>query len=196
MGIIKKAARGTLAVSTLGLSVAAEKGINAGLAGKTASGEDLAPDEIDAGVIFKGMSHDRGRNAEVTLFRDRIERIKQRSRVSVSSAHQDVEMTPVRSMTSVQTKKDGFYTKVIIYAAGNEVEFRFRHDAAHEFRGALESLMLGDVPSTSAQPAVGTTTPDTPDTTEQIRKLAELRDSGILSEDEFQTKKAELLARM
>lgn len=31
---------------------------------------------------------------------------------------------------------------------------------------------------------------------DEIRKLAELRDSGILTEGEFQTKKAELLARM
>ena len=31
---------------------------------------------------------------------------------------------------------------------------------------------------------------------EEIRKLAELRDSGILTEAEFQAKKAELLSRM
>jgi hypothetical protein len=31
---------------------------------------------------------------------------------------------------------------------------------------------------------------------DQIRKLAELRDAGIVSEEEFQTKKAELLKRM
>jgi hypothetical protein len=32
--------------------------------------------------------------------------------------------------------------------------------------------------------------------TEQIEKLSELRDRGVLSEEEFQTKKAELLQRM
>jgi hypothetical protein len=31
---------------------------------------------------------------------------------------------------------------------------------------------------------------------DQIRQLAELRDSGILTEAEFQAKKAELLSRM
>lgn len=36
----------------------------------------------------------------------------------------------------------------------------------------------------------------TDDLTEQIRKLAELRDSGILSEDEFTAKKLDLLNRM
>ncbi|MFJ6931098.1 SHOCT domain-containing protein [Streptomyces nigra] len=31
---------------------------------------------------------------------------------------------------------------------------------------------------------------------EQLRQLAELRDAGILSEEEFTSKKAEILARM
>jgi hypothetical protein len=42
-------------------------------------------------------------------------------------------------------------------------------------------------------PAGASPQPDIPD---QIRKLGELRDSGLLSDDEFATKKAELLARM
>ena len=35
-----------------------------------------------------------------------------------------------------------------------------------------------------------------PDITDQIRKLAELRDAKVLTEREFQTKKRELLARI
>ncbi|MGZ8897898.1 MAG: SHOCT domain-containing protein [Halobacteriota archaeon] len=34
------------------------------------------------------------------------------------------------------------------------------------------------------------------DVTEQIKKLAELRDQGILTEEEFQVKKKELLAKL
>jgi uncharacterized membrane protein YeaQ/YmgE (transglycosylase-associated protein family) len=34
------------------------------------------------------------------------------------------------------------------------------------------------------------------DTTEQLRKLGELHDEGVLSDEEFERKKAELLARM
>lgn len=41
-----------------------------------------------------------------------------------------------------------------------------------------------------------TTTQTQPDIPEQIRKLAELKDAGILSEAEFDAKKGELLARM
>ena len=39
-------------------------------------------------------------------------------------------------------------------------------------------------------------TPAEPDLTDQIRKLGELRDAGILTEEEFQAKKAQLLDRM
>ena len=37
---------------------------------------------------------------------------------------------------------------------------------------------------------------DTPDITDQIKKLAQLRDEGILTEEEFQAKKTDLLSRM
>jgi hypothetical protein len=36
----------------------------------------------------------------------------------------------------------------------------------------------------------------TPDVTEMISKLASLREAGILTDDEFSAKKAELLARL
>lgn len=38
--------------------------------------------------------------------------------------------------------------------------------------------------------------PASPDVADQIRKLAELRDTGVLTADEFEAKKAQLLARM
>jgi uncharacterized membrane protein YeaQ/YmgE (transglycosylase-associated protein family) len=38
--------------------------------------------------------------------------------------------------------------------------------------------------------------PSSDEVTEQIRKLAELRDQGVLTDEEFETKKAELLSRV
>ncbi len=35
-----------------------------------------------------------------------------------------------------------------------------------------------------------------PDVLDQLRKLAELRDAGVISNDEFEAKKADLLSRM
>ena len=110
MSLLKKAAKGTLAVSTFGASVAAEKGIKHAR-GSVRTQDDLTEEEIAAGVLFRGMSHESGRNAQVTLYGDRIERIKERSRLSVSKAHQDVEMTPVRTISSGQADQDGFYIR-------------------------------------------------------------------------------------
>ncbi len=45
-------------------------------------------------------------------------------------------------------------------------------------------------------PGTGPSKPSGEDIPSQIEKLAALRDSGILTEEEFQTKKAELLSRM
>jgi Short C-terminal domain len=46
--------------------------------------------------------------------------------------------------------------------------------------------------ATPAAPASG----DTPDVTDQIRKFGQLRDQGLLTDEEFATKKADLLARL
>src|SRR4051794_2653075 len=90
MGLMKKAAKGTLAVSTLGTSVAAEKAVKV----LAARGADVTHEEEAAGAIFVGMSHESGRNSKVSLYADRIERVKERSRMSVSSARQDRNHAP------------------------------------------------------------------------------------------------------
>jgi hypothetical protein len=185
--------KGTLAVSTLGGSVAAEKAVRAAAAGlstKSATAGDLGEDQIADGVLFVGKSHDPGRNADVTLYSDRIERVKERSIASLSKARQDTEMTPVRSVTSVQAKKEGFFTRVTVYAAGNDIQFRFRHDAALQFKDALQALLLAPPPAAEPSPSAP------PDLAEQITKLGQLRDNGLITDEEFQAKKSEFLERM
>jgi len=181
---MKKAAKGTLAVSTLGTSVAAEKAVKV----LAARGADVTHEEEAAGAIFVGMSHESGRNSKVSLYADRIERVKERSRMSVSSARQDTE---IKAVSSVQARKDGLmFTNVTVYATGNNIDFRFRHDDAQAFKDALAALILA--PDASAP----TISRDAPDVADQIKKFADLRDAGVLTEEEFQSKKVELLAKM
>jgi hypothetical protein len=208
VGFLKK----TLAVTTLGGSVAAEKAakLAAGKVAdarseeaKTARAEKKSLDDEAkadalsqqkaereaAGIMFEGTSHDSGRNAKVTLYKDRIERVKPRAFASVSSANQDTEVTPIKSVTSVQAKKDGIRTKVTVYASGNTIEFRFGHDEANRFKTAIMGLVLEpkETPSpVSAAPAV--------DVADQLQKLAKCRDEGILTEEEFQAQKQKLLS--
>lgn len=145
-----------------------------------------------SGVLFQGTSHDPGRNATVTLYGDRLERVKEAKMTSLSRAKQDVEVTPTRSITSVQAKKDGLlYTKVTAFASGNNIDFRFSHDEAERFRTALMAIVLGGPPVPAAAPAAAAAPVDV---VEQLTKLAALRDQGILTDEEFAAQKAKLLA--
>jgi len=145
------------------------------------------------GILFEGISHDSGRNAKVTLYTDRLERVQEAKLTSLSRAKQDVEVTPVRAISSVQAKKDGMmYTKVTAFASGNNIDFRFGHSEAQRFKDALMQLVLQGPPTVAQAPPAAAQ----PDVMDQLRKLGELRDAGILSEDEFAAKKADLLGRL
>lgn len=126
-------------------SKAAEKAKEAGQDAleRRAEKKDAEAEPATGGdVVFVGTSHDEGRNAKVTLYRDRIERVKERSRTSLSRAQQDTEVTPVRAVSSVQATKDGRKTKVTVYATGNNIEFRFDHGEAQQFKDALTRLIV------------------------------------------------------
>lgn len=161
---------------------------------KAAAGEAVtrrAAAKAASGILFEGTSHDAGRNAKVTLYADRVERVKEAKMSSLSRARQDTEVTPVRSVTSVQAKKDGMlFTKVTVFASGNNIDFRFGHDEALRFKDALMKLVLQ--PTATAAPAAAAG----PDLADQLSKLAALRDQGILTEAEFAAKKADILSRM
>jgi hypothetical protein len=154
-----------------------------------------APPAHDPTVVFRGTSHDAGRNAAVTLYADRIERIKVKSFGSISRAHQDVEVTPIGAVSSVQAKKDGWRTKVTVYASGNNIEFRFNHGEATQFRDEIMKLVLAkhNAPTHVVPPPPS---PASQDPMEAMRKLTEMRNAGFISDEEFEAKKADILGRM
>lgn len=135
-------------------------------------------------------SHDEGRNALVTLYPDRIERVKAKAFGSLSRAHQDTEVIPIKAISSVQAKKEGFRANVTVFASGNTVEFRIAHQEAQQFKNALLQLILAGPPTPSASSPPPNATVDIAD---QIRKLGELRDQGLLTNEEFEAKKKQLL---
>ncbi|MFE7895339.1 SHOCT domain-containing protein [Streptomyces sp. NPDC057412] len=117
----------------------------------------------------------------------------------VRSSDAGTEMIPVRTISSVVTKRDGFmFTKVVVVASGNNIDFRVPHDAAPRIKTLLTDLILGKTPAPDSPSAPAPASAPQPTTTpvEQLRQLAELRDAGILSDEEFTTKKTEILARM
>lgn len=134
------------------------------------------------GLVIAVTSHDEGRNATVALYEDRIERVQKRSHNSWSKANQDAEVTPLKAVSSVQAKKDGFRTRITIYATGNTIEFRTSHDEAARFKGAVTERLLRSPAGTPASSVV-----------DELGKLADLRDRGVVTQIEFEEQKARLL---
>jgi hypothetical protein len=76
------------------------------------------------------------------------------------------------------------------------------NDTAHQARLASQKLAqtyhhtTQNAAPVSVEPPVSSEAPNRSDPVEQLRRLGELRDSGILTEAEFTAKKAEILARL
>lgn len=100
------------------------------------------------------------------------------------------ENIPTAKVTSVEVKSVLGHRTLRIHTSHDDLTFKTleSRDLVDEFQSRLEAQR--DAPVVAATPAaVG-------DPIEQIRKLSDLRDAGVLDEEEFQAKKAQLLARL
>lgn len=107
-----------------------------------------------------------------------------------------IEDFPIEKISSVQSGTGMMFGELTIFVSGNKAEISRvmpkEHAAtlAETLRGKLQTPT--STPATSAPPAA----PAEPDVMEQLKKLGELRDAGVLNDTEFETKKAELLKRL
>jgi hypothetical protein len=169
-------------------------------------------------------SHIEGKNADVLIHVDRIEWAREGQwgsggklalgamtgglsllKTGIRSKQQGSEVIPIKSISSVVTEKDGFrFTSVRIICSGNTIDFRVGHDDAARVKDLITSLMLGSHPLQQASAIASEPTPSVAaspsaapgDIMGQIRKLGELKDAGLLTEEEFTAKKSELLGRL
>ena len=171
---------------------------------------------MDTNSLYHFKSHVSGKNADVNIFVDRIEWLRDggmskgkalgalatggMSIVATGLRHKGgSEMIPVKSMTSVMTERDGLvYWKVTVTASGNSVDFRCTKLEAEQAKSVLTQLMLGTHPtqvksSVSPSPVPARESTSTTGVAEEIKKLAELRDAGILTAEEFAAQKTKLL---
>ncbi|OOB90332.1 hypothetical protein [Rathayibacter sp. VKM Ac-2630] len=113
-------------------------------------------------LLHQFTSHIAGKNAKVNIYADRIEWEKPRGlsgakltagvvTMGMSLAATGVgkkgsastEMIPLRSVTSVTTKRDGFLNSIVsVLTGGNSIDFRVSHKEAEEVRGILNRLLL------------------------------------------------------
>jgi hypothetical protein len=153
-----------------------------------------------------GSIHARGVNGQITIDGHwlTIERKGFRGRVGHSKGDRRI---PLGSITAVQVRPAGSVANGFI---------RFTVPGSPELRGGLqnaskdenaviftkkqaddfERVRLAVEDYIVAQRSGGTAVAAAPDIPEQIKKLGELRDQGLLTDDQFEAKRDELLSRM
>lgn len=173
--------------------------------------------------LMKFDSHIAGKNAMVRVYPDRIEWGKTSWMGTAGKAtlgaltmgaslvatgvrgKKDEEVVLIRSISSVTSKKSGLTkTEVNVHTPAGAIGFRCSPKEADQFkRLVLELVAQGGQPQVVVQQAAPQhTPPPSPaaapqeDVMEQLTKLGQLREAGVLSEEEFAAKKAELLGRL
>lgn len=107
---------------------------------------------------------------------------------------QTVEEFPIKSISSVSVDAKRRGEKLKIHASGNVAEIEnMGHGQGDELARQVRKLVEGQ----SAAPAPTAPVAQAPsDPIEQLKRLAELRDAGVLTDEEFNAKKAELLGQV
>ena len=98
---------------------------------------------------------------------------------------------PFEKVNSLQWSSGLAMGTIIIFAAGNKAEIKNVDKTAGK---ELADLVRQRIASPSAP--TGASAAPSIDVADQLRKLGELRDAGILTDEEFTAKKAENLSRM
>ncbi|MFS0853286.1 SHOCT domain-containing protein [Microbacterium sp. 179-I 3D4 NHS] len=172
--------------------------------------------------IMELESHIEGKNARVQLWPDRLEWERPRGvsggkitagvmtaglsllATGVKGGKDEHDMVLLKHVTNVASRKDGlmYYAVEVQTASGgaiNSVAFRVSKDEAVQFRTAILAAVGAQEEKSNAPVVVQQTAPVSPsaapDLGAQLQQLASLRDAGILTEEEFATKKADILAR-
>ncbi|QJB69402.1 SHOCT domain-containing protein [Parasphingorhabdus halotolerans] len=101
------------------------------------------------------------------------------------------ETMPLSKITSVESLSRMGYRVLRLHTSNDELAFKTfeEKDYFDETYNKLEEIRNQPASNSTAS----SVTEDIPD---QIKKLADLKDAGILTDNEFEAKKAELLSRM
>jgi Short C-terminal domain/Bacterial PH domain len=111
-----------------------------------------------------------------------------------SLGSETVEQFTVPSVSSLMVNKRLTGETLVVHASGNKAEITgMMHGQADAIAGAFRNLKKAD--QTTASAAAQGPGPDV-DPIAQIERLAALRDKGIISAEEFESKKAELMGRL
>jgi hypothetical protein len=100
-----------------------------------------------------------------------------------------VEEFPIKSISSIQYKTGLMFGTLEIYASNNKAEI----EQVLKERVAAMTKIIRDLMETSSQPQAAAVAPSPATAAEQIRELAQLRDDGLITSEEFDEKKRSIL---
>lgn len=157
-------------------------------------------------ALMAFTSHIDGKNAKVEIYADRLE--WERGKISAFKVvtgvgfltgfkNKNTDMLPMRQVTSVTSKKGlGVNTVVTVNSGAGRLEFRVSHREATKIRDLLNRLILeaGQPQTVVVQAAAAVQA--APDVTVQLTQLKSLLDAGVVTQEEYDAKKTEMLARL
>lgn len=167
-------------------------------------GGRLAGEGLDGAVMVA-----KGSGGRITLYEDRV-KIKHEGLVGLTKGiYKGDKEIPIDQITAIQWRDPSavFSGHIQFTIMGGSSDSRagsldensmmFNGNDKAEFarlKAEVEKRMAVFRQARLGGPAAAA--PAAPDFADQIRKMSELRDAGILTEDEFSAKKADLLSRM
>jgi hypothetical protein len=98
-----------------------------------------------------------------------------------------LETIPLKSITSIERKSLMGHCTIRIHTSHDALSFK-------TFQGPKEQELVDAIEQGRGNAIVSQPASDSP--LDALRKLAELKDAGVITEAEFQIKKAELLAKI
>lgn len=141
------------------------------------------------GVLYEAEGYADGSKETLTVYPDRVGWVRHaKIGALLSNADRASETMPLSKIASCVVEKDGLVRSTLkVHGSGNHIEFRASHPEANEAKQAVLNAMNSDTAESAAPEAAPQ------DDADEIRKLAQLRDDGILSEAEFEAKKRQIL---
>jgi hypothetical protein len=108
----------------------------------------------------------------------------------------NLETFPLDKITAIEISKGLMGKMIAIKMSGNESEMKWINQGDPDGLVFLVHEKIGAITSSSQSSSKQLIQNESSEIPEQIKKLSELKDSGILTEAEFAAKKQELLSRM
>lgn len=110
----------------------------------------------------------------------------------------DLESFAYRNISSFEQSKSPMGHKISFFASGNKVSMKWITDLAamQIFTGIVKARLASAHNNAVTLAPVQSAADPKDEVFDQLRKLGSLRDAGIVTEDEFNSKKAQLLERL